>query len=54
MMEKQTLDKLVAALKAVEKDLSEQVTELAAKIPPAGSRRKREQSMNKSCASTIS
>ncbi len=31
MMEKQTLDKLAAALKAVEKDLSERVTELAAK-----------------------
>jgi hypothetical protein len=31
MMGKQTLDKLAAALKAVEKDLSERVTELAAK-----------------------
>ena len=30
-MEKQTLDKLAVALKAVEKDLSERVTELAAK-----------------------
>jgi len=30
-MEKQTLDKLAAALKAVEKDLSARVTELAAK-----------------------
>ena len=30
-MEKQTLDKLAAAFKAVEKDLSERVTELATK-----------------------
>jgi hypothetical protein len=34
-MEKQTLDKLAVALKAVEKDLSERVTELAAKSKSA-------------------
>ena len=52
-MEKQTLEKLEAALEAVENDLSGRVTELASRAPRARSRRTNRLSMNTSCVSMI-